>query len=311
MVQSIRNQKHLITVIFLALLIAGLFSFIARQPQLREWLGPAAGIAAALGAILTAASAFTSRASFRWIIVVIGGVLTGWAAWYPTAELNDDLKSKSQQLFDDDRRLQFAKLHLAQITSDFPTDNVLTKAGSLLSGEFNAELTASDFAKHRRQQDFGVSQDLIDLLRFFDKKNGHAFYYQGEIDRKIGRSDNGHQNFFAYINEEPLVPHARDGGPSIEACRSPRGYCLQRTAWINHLVANDFYEDATAKAAKNVDQDEIRVMLGQALKYGCEAINLYNKSGFADPDQLKPTIVIVNGINKKLGVSKCPDSSTQ
>jgi hypothetical protein len=306
----IRTERALIGVMAAAIFVAALLVYLFRQPGMREWLGPTAAIAGALGCVLAAASAFTERTTVRWLIVAIAGVFTGWAAWYPTVDLSGEINGLKAQLtesakesMDNDRRLRLAKSDLNQMLEVFPKNSVLTRAGVVLASQFGSELKASDFEKRRRPQDFAGSQDLIDFVQSLDAESGHVFYYQGEIARKIGASDNGHENFMHYLEEEPRVAHARDGGPSIEACRSSaHGYCLQRTAWINQLLANDFY--GSAKKAK--DPSEGAALLKSAFSYACAAAELFNQHGFSDQDQLRPTLALIERIEGDLGVSRCP-----
>jgi len=41
---------------------------------------------------------------------------------------------------------------------------------------------------------------------------------------------------------------AREGDTTVEPCyRSAAGYCRQRSGWISHLLANDFYQKGLAE----------------------------------------------------------------
>ena len=136
----------------------------------------------------------------------------------------------------------------ALLSADVPL--ILTQAGKVLSGRFGDELQLG-IAKRRtvppyfRQDDFESSQDVIHLIQDLHANNGDVLYYSGEIARKTGDPDKGHGPFFRYLEKEKkLLPTSRQGGIEAEACRTPDGFCRQRTAWIDHLLANDIFDAA-------------------------------------------------------------------
>ena len=180
----------------------------------------------------------------RWTIIAIAIVLTGWAAWYPTVDLThqmDEVKSElataRKTLAEHDRRLVAAKHHLHDVLSKNLSPSLLQTTGVLLGAEFRGEMQANAMMANRTRGDFPISEDLIETINLIDAKNGHALYIQGEIDRLARTHDLGHENFMLYLQEEAMEPHARDADTSLAACRTARGYCRQRTAWIAPISA--------------------------------------------------------------------------
>jgi hypothetical protein len=76
-----------------------------------------------------------------------------------------------------------------------------------------------------------------------------------------------------------------------------RGYCGERTGWIQHLLANDLYVLACQQNAVNVKNE----YMTKALKYVDGALTAY-PDGFADPTQFKST----NELKILLIAKRCP-----
>ncbi|GMV83477.1 MAG: hypothetical protein AMXMBFR7_46610 [Planctomycetota bacterium] len=114
------------------------------------------------------------------------------------------------------------------------------------------------------QADFTKAEATIEALRALDENNGHVWYYKGEIKR-IGnparftskgglKASSGpfellyeyQQDFLRYLELAAALPESETGGGmGSEICyERPKGFCVQRTAWIHHLLAIDFYEEA-------------------------------------------------------------------
>jgi len=199
---------------------------------------------------------------------------------------------------------------------------ILAQAGGLLAARFADDMMPALASKRSfRLADFASSEDVIAFLSAFDKDNGHALYYGGEIARKTGAADKGHALFQAYLAAEAtLGATARSGGIGIAACQTPKGYCRQRTAWIDRLLATDLYQDTLAKkkaarpganktsgagrqdsAAAAAFADDFRKALG----YACDALKLYG-SELRDRQQLAPTTKLVAELKTELGGQGCP-----
>src|SRR5262249_11316133 len=120
-------------------------------------------------------------------------------------------------------------------------------------------------------------------------------------------SDKGRGNFYLYLENEPSEHRIPNDDGKVAACRTPRGYCIQRTAWIHHLLANDFV--AQAQALEKSGQSA-SVPWADALAHVCAALKPYrNGRGFSDPDQAKPTLVLKEIIVPKLPGKKCPEDA--
>jgi hypothetical protein len=135
---------------------------------------------------------------------------------------------------------------------------------------------------------------LVGFLQRIDEQNGHAFYFNGEIKRRAGKRDESHQFYYRYLEQQVKLKNAhRDGGTGAEICyERPHGYCAQRSGWIHHLLANDFYNKGLAAS----DRAEKRVHFEQASKHADESLEDF-PDGFV---QEKPTRVLRSLVAEEL-----------
>ncbi len=177
-----------------------------------------------------------------------------------------------------------------------------------LAGALKTHFAAArDAMLQNGKPDFTAVQADIRELLALDPDNGHALYYQGELIRLM-RQDlftpqgciqsktaaaqadlSPYENdFYRYLDNVRDLPAGETGGDSgVTICYSrPRGYCPQRTAWIEHLLAIDLL----AEAAVTDDVTVRREKLTASLKHAREALRLYPPHGF---DQCLPTEAVI------------------
>ncbi len=142
-------------------------------------------------------------------------------------------------------------------------NTLLSETSKDLRKEYNDARNAH--SEGATPQDYVQTNFLIRFMQRIDPNNGHAFYFSGEVRRRLGKPNESHQFFYRYLEEqEERHRRFREGGISAEICyERPRGYCAQRSGWIHHLLASDFYKKAIAV----VDRAEKRVLFDSAAKH--------------------------------------------
>ena len=121
-------------------------------------------------------------------------------------------------------------------------DKLLTRTARTLWKEFHA---VTDRREPPVNADaFSRVRLLVEVLQQIDVTNGHALYYAGEVKRWRDLPRAAHEEFYKYLEVQGALLEGEKGGSTgSEICyERPRGYCLQRSGWIHHLLANDFYE---------------------------------------------------------------------
>jgi hypothetical protein len=94
------------------------------------------------------------------------------------------------------------------------------------------------------------------------------------------------EHFFRYLgNLSGLAPSERDGDSN--ACyQREKGYCGERTAWINHLMAVDYYQQAQETSDVGVKLERLQ-RASQFLKTDQE---------FGGFDQIMPSAILKSKI---------------
>lgn len=118
--------------------------------------------------------------------------------------------------------------------------------------------TAQTMKERCRAEDFNSVYDLAMALLKDDQNNGHGLYFSGEVCRVKAKQDPSNrermrEHFLRYLTVESALPLSERDGNAADCYRRPKGYCAARTAWINHLMAIDYYrqgQDATDKENK-------------------------------------------------------------
>jgi len=149
-------------------------------------------------------------------------------------------------------------------------DKLLVDTSRDLRKEYNDVRNANAAGATINPEAFARTNFLISFMQRIDDNNGHACYFSGEVRRRIGKADESHQFFYRYLEEQAkLGDRHRDGGTGSEICyERPRGFCAQRSGWIHHLLANDFYKKgmaATERAEKRVQFESAAQQIAASL----------------------------------------------
>lgn len=146
-------------------------------------------------------------------------------------------------------------------------------------------------------EEFSKVLSLISALEHIDEENGNAIYYAGEVKRWTGRKEEGNQDFYHYLEVEKGLPSIyREGDESAEACyNSEKGYCRQRTGWIHHKLANDFFEKGQKEINPNLQLSRYK----SALNHAKNALE-YFPGGFVGLGQGIPTEVLIINLKKEI-----------
>ena len=104
---------------------------------------------------------------------------------------------------------------------------------------------------NRPSVDLDHCDDMESLLEHVDESNGSVPYFRGEILRYRGRLRDCDDQFCNYLEaKEHIRPtNVPDNGLAAVCEENGTGYCRQRTAWVCHTMANDFYRLGCAAAA--------------------------------------------------------------
>jgi hypothetical protein len=285
--------------LLLLLLVGLLFVWMWQTKDWQAYVGAGAG---GLGAILGAsAGLFREGERARWILAIAGGIFTAWVTWYTVSDLNHELKEKIETADLLTKRLdttqQDTKYYL-KLISQSDLAPILTEAGQKIRDRFRQAIARRPF----NERDLDSTRDGLDLMESIDSDNGHVHYFRGLIDRMLGDPGKGSQRFYAYLNkEDKSQPSTRNGELGYLPCRTPEGFCRERTAWVFHLLANYFYTEGMNRKKTGQPNDPYDSLFSDALKHACTATELFPPRGFSDPTQFIPTADLIRQLSTELG----------
>jgi hypothetical protein len=254
----------LVIVISVGFLTLGWYAF----PSFRPYM---IAISTALGAMFSAIPGLISdneKMKVKWFYAVLGSLIVGGVTWYTTFDLSNQLdvkrdeaaslQSRYHMLNDDLRRYARAS-----------GDQMILEAAKML----NAEWRDNILAKPPNQRDYTHNDELIRFISDVDPTNGHALYFRGETKRKKKTPGASQEDFTRYLEIEASLPEEEKGGSTQQSvCTArPKGYCKQRTAWIEHLLASDFQK----KGRQETEREKKRVAFQTALNYAKAAMVNY------------------------------------
>lgn len=213
------------------------------------------------------------------ICVVFGSLLVGLGTWYTIALIREkrDLEGKI-----------IAQVGFLQQYIDFlPAEQkpkVMLAFANVLRQEY-------------RQRQYDRIFQVTELLGRIYPYNGHLAYYQGEIWRVRRNSPEMRKSFLRYLDMESKQPEQDRSGDGV-ACYNlrPEGFCGERTAWICHLMAGEYYDQAVHASGA-----EKKTYVEQAAKY-VECEKKWFPSGFIqnDPPKIIPTEVLRGNVEQQL-----------
>jgi hypothetical protein len=203
-------------------------------------------------------------------------------------------------------------------------DKQLNSPVPAIANELRSEFArARDKLEQTGVNDFSRAEEALLSLRRIDEQIGHVWYFEGEIRRlknpamftsksclkelRFGQtqiSDSYHQDFYRYLEIASSLPaRDTDGDAGSEVCyHRSNGYCIQRTAWIHHLLANDFYQMAIA-AADDLDREP---SLEQARKHANAARRYRSPEGLEGFVQCIGTVLLEQKITAQFEAIRKP-----
>lgn len=136
------------------------------------------------------------------------------------------------------------------------------------------------------------------LLRV-DANNGSGLYFAGEVWRvrakrepakAVAWRERMREHFWRYVDAEKTLPSAQRDGKSEACYRRAKGFCAERTAWVSHLMAIDYLQQADEAGNVSARAEFLRRaadFVGTDVAYG----------GF---DQVVPTVELQRRIDVRL-----------
>jgi len=245
-----RESRFVIALIATGLVFSGLWYI----DVLRSMLVP---VGAALATLFGAIPGFmTVSTKGKIVSAVLASALVGVGTWYTTFDLEHEKKGLETRL------------------------NLLSAALSDYANGLNQEQRAAlvlKLAKISRQRfnerQFDHVEDLAKLMLQQIPNNGHGLYFYGEVWRVRKNREDMRGEFNRYRSIESSLPPAERDGEAEICYQRPSGFCGERTAWIDHMMANDYYQTAV----RSKDAGAKAAALGSSCNFVRESVDRLNR----------------------------------
>lgn len=170
---------------------------------------------------------------------------------------------------------------------------IVRRAMGMLNPEFHAvtDRKQSSFG----EDDFAAVRSVYEFLLADDPGNGSALYYKGEVYRLLRKPSIMRENFHAYLDRAP-----QPGGriPGVKGLQ----YFDERTAWVHHLLANDYLCEALQTASLGSDKrPDLKMVLAEA-----ESVRRYRRDGFMASETMVSTEALEKGAAKGVWAAPRP-----
>lgn len=249
-----------------------------RFPTLRPYLvGFATAMAAFLGPLPGLLSPETRG---KWLFAVCVAAVIGFGAWYSSDQLEKERKHLEKEGNQLKQRIslqqEFFRVSVKNLSTDEQSRFLLRAAHRL--GQLYPQPKVEPLL------------DVTSVVNEIDQGNGHAYYFTGEEYRSLMDQTNMRGAFQHYLAAAVHHPEATDG--DYNACsQRPAGYCGERTALINHLMARDYFREAL-KTGGDSQLENLRT----ALRYEQQGLKVwrFNRDG-----SLESSCELLQGIAKQ------------
>jgi hypothetical protein len=183
----------------------------------------------------------TPESRRKWLVLVFVAALIGAGTWYAA-------KSGEQQLEETREDLSFALSALALSPAEMKDSVCKSMARPL-----QHLIRSREYEKAQRQSL---------MLQTLSPANGHALFFAGEAFR--GLNDDGEMltAFNAYLFNADKRGQESSNGDADVCYDRPSGYCAERAAWVDHLLANHFFA-----RGMNIEGSRKTVPLGNAVAH--------------------------------------------
>jgi hypothetical protein len=240
----------------LTVMIVAVCVLLWRFPPLRPFLaGFGAGAAAFLAPL---PGLLTPAVRGKWLIAVGVASVIGLGTWYSSNTIEEERDSLARKVDQVGQRLRlqrgaFRGGPLALAIKKLP---VSEQSMFLLDAANSLKMLYHDGR-------FDSVLNLAEIVGDLNTGNGHALYFEGEAYRSLGDRTNMRGQLQKYLQESDHRTDSLDGD-AARCYQRPGGYCRERTAWIDHLLANDYYREALTSGSQ-IDREASS--LGTAFNY--------------------------------------------
>jgi len=222
-----------ITASLIVLLVFFICGWLWHFSELRPYLATAGAAVAAFAGPLPAL--LTPELRGKWLFAVGISALITVGVWFATKDLQDQLQRTAAERAQLSERLDDLSGSIGSLVRQQPDE----QRSSLLlaAGQHERNLY--------RERRFWLILDSARTILEIDPDNGHGLYYAGEAYRHFHEWNDMRDMFQKFIAAADANPDSQTG-VAKDCYARPNGFCMERLAYINHLMALDSLAAADA-----------------------------------------------------------------
>ena len=227
-------------------ILIALFAFVSLWyfNILRPYLVP---VGAALGTFFAAIPGIVSPTmKGKLLPAIVASLVVGTGTWYTTF----NLEREKQSLEVRHHLMQSSFLNYSKTLGPESKSQLLIKLSLDLRQQFAAK-------------EYDYVEEISGLVLEISPDNGHGLYYSGEVWRVRGNQEQMRGQFNRYRSVEKLQPlDQRKIKGSDCYYLAPIGFCGERTGWVDHMQANNFYQRALGEKEQGTKVSSLKTACG-------------------------------------------------
>lgn len=284
-------------VVAVALVCVWLWRNEGLRPTLAAIGAFAASVAGPLPALLT------PEVRGKWLFAVAIAILITAGTWLGANGLQEQLNAQDRQIDLLTDRLNRQVEFLSTVGRELPAGEQAPMF--LLAGQRMRQMyrTRAETGLAGDRQFYSILDDARAIVGL-DPDNGHGLYYAGEAYRHFHDWSNMRDMFVKYLDAAKQHAEANIGAAAL-CYQRPEGFCGERTAYIDFLMALDFVREANERKGPDA-----RDALDTALSYDERSLEITAALPFGkfDPDGAIPSSC---GLLDRIGAQFGGDNAKQ
>ncbi len=214
------------------ILIFVLCVFLWRVSELRPFLAAGGAAVAAFAGALP--GLLTPDMRGKWLFAVAISAMITAGVFFATKDQSDALETLRQQR--------------QQLTFRLSAERETIAGLIRLQDASQRDAFLLDAGRHQRalyrNRQYTTILDTARTMIEIDPDNGHGLYYAAEAYRHFGNWAEMRDMLTKFLAAAESIPESRTGAAT--ACyERPRGYCNERVAYVQHLMAMEFLRAST------------------------------------------------------------------
>ena len=240
----------------------------------------------------------------KWLFAVAIATLITAGVWFATKDLEESLKHAAVRSAELEGAVSQREGVIKQRESDIAAASIRLAGerkmfGALMRQQEPKTRDAFLMSSGRQlralygNREYLEAEGLAATIIEIDPANGHGLYYGAEVYRHNKDLPNMRDLFQKFLAASEAFPTALTGSAN-DCYDRPHGYCLERIAYVNHLMALEYLRAAAEAGGK----EKVEPLLA-AMRFGMRDLTI-RPDGFRGEDQFISSCEVLRVIARDL-----------